>query len=180
MTIPLHSRVALKSEVDELYTHAFVGSEGWVREARRDSDGFDMVKVEWDQDHWRFNGQPDGWTFADHFRVVGPPEPPRQDQAMAEDELPRQRGPNSRPTDEDIEAYLGVVSEAFDAVSESEGFMTLAIKRVPHPQTGQTMFIPAVFSHSMSQEASSLVDVQLMEMAAAIIQQLMMDRLEDR
>src|SRR3954462_1476071 len=98
--IPLHSRVALKPGADEIYTHAFVGSEGWVRAIKKDADGFEMVNVEWDKDHWRFNGQPDGWTFSDHFDVIGPPELPEAVKDMSDEELPEQHGaPNHTPSD---------------------------------------------------------------------------------
>src|SRR5881628_1363731 len=89
--IPLNARVALKDGADNVYIYALAGTEGWVRGFKTDAEGFELVKIEWDKEHWRYNGQPDGWTFADHFYVVGPPSPPqenREPEAEEKIELP--------------------------------------------------------------------------------------------
>lgn len=173
--IPLHSRVALKDGADNVYSLALSGTEGWVRDHRVDDDGFEMVAIEWDPDHWRYNGQPDGWTFASHFRVVGPPEPPTNEPVFEDDD----ELPEPGPTDEQIEEYVDAITDAMDAASESEGFFMLTIRRMHNPEDpNQTMFVPQIFMQATTREAEVLIDVQLLECASSSMQQAAMAALE--
>jgi hypothetical protein len=174
--IPLNTRVALREGADDVYLLALPGTEGWVRDHKQDPDGFEMVAVEWDKDHWRYNGQPDGWTFADHFKVIGPPSIRRKEVDMSEEfeELPKQG-----PSDDQIEEYVEQMSQALDAASEAEGFFMLSIKRVPNPNNpGEVMYLPQVFTQSITPEAEVLLDVQLVECANLISQQMALSMLE--
>jgi hypothetical protein len=75
-------RVRLKSNgEDNLYMFAAAGSEGWVRDQTHDPTGFPMVLIEWDKNDWRYNGEPNRWTFEAHFEPV-------EDDKMA-DEAPK-------------------------------------------------------------------------------------------
>src|SRR5438552_2393978 len=128
--IPQHSRVALKNGADSVYVFALAGSEGWVRDHKKDDDEFDLVLVEWDKDHWRYNGQPDGWTFASHFKIIGDPELPvekdddKEEAAHEVEELLAQLSEKSDPIEEqdDVEEFMEKLSDAMEAASESEGF----------------------------------------------------------
>src|SRR3954469_9770081 len=171
---PLHTRVALKDGADNVYLLALAGTEGWVRGHREDDDGFRMVAIEWDKEHWRYNGQPDGWSFADHFKAIGPPESPQEAPEMSEDELPE-----PRPLDDDVDEYIEQISQAMEAASESDGFFMLAIRRMPNPSNPrETLFVPQVFTEALTQEAEVLLDVQLMECANASYQQVALNLLE--
>src|SRR3954466_5189582 len=66
-----NERVKLKSDgQDALYAFACAGSEGWVRNLDHDKLGYPMVYIEWDKDHWAYNGEPDRWAFEAHFDKV--------------------------------------------------------------------------------------------------------------
>jgi hypothetical protein len=47
-----------------------IGCEGWVTQRRRDRLGLPEVFIEWDQEHWRYNGVPNCWTYQEHFEPV--------------------------------------------------------------------------------------------------------------
>jgi hypothetical protein len=187
--IDLHSRVALKDGADSVYAFALAGTEGWVREVKEDEHGFEMVKVEWDKDHWRYNGQPDGWTFASHFKVVGPPEEPALEEeeeaplppgiefiAETPDEISMNTAPAS---EEQVDRYMEAISEAMEAASESEGFMMIAIRRVPDPENpGVTNYIPTIIMSALSQQAALLLDIQLAECASSSYEEMVMQLIE--
>lgn len=73
--INIGDRVSLRGQYEVVYQAAYAGSEGWVRDTKVDDDGFEMVYVEWDKNHWRYAGEIDIWTFASHFRVIPEPAP---------------------------------------------------------------------------------------------------------
>lgn len=172
--IPLNARVALREGADSVYLQALPGTEGWVRDHKQDSDGFEMVAIEWDKEHWRYAGQQDGWTFANHFKVVGPPSQPTEENAMSDEELPK-----PGPSDDQVEEYIEQITQALDSASEAEGFFMLTIKRVPNPENpNEVMYLPQVFTESTSNEAEVLLDVQLIECANTISQQMALQMLE--
>ena len=177
MKFPLHARVALKPGADEVYLAAVVGTEGWIRDSKVDGDGFEMVKIEWDKDHWRYQGQPDGWTYADHFNEIGPPSPGTPNpnpQAPAQEKsdddviakLPEQ-------SEEEVENYIDQLSEAMEACSEGEAFMVITVKKAPHPENpGEMVYMPSLFQANTSKEAAMLLDIQLAECASASYQEM--------
>src|SRR5215210_1854477 len=55
---------------DALYPLALHGMEGWIRKRNRDNLGYPMVYIEWDKDHWAYNGEGDEWTMEAHFEAV--------------------------------------------------------------------------------------------------------------
>jgi hypothetical protein len=66
-----NERVKLKSDgQDALYAFACAGSEGWVRKLDHDKLGYPMIFVEWDKDHWAYNGEPDKWVMEAHFDKI--------------------------------------------------------------------------------------------------------------
>lgn len=69
---PIGTRIRLKDGVDPSFYDGFsrVGNEGWVRKAKRDRYGYPEVYVEFDRDHWAYNGQPDCWTMEGQFEAA--------------------------------------------------------------------------------------------------------------
>jgi hypothetical protein len=186
--IPLHSRVALIDGADSVYTFALSGTEGWVRGRKVDDFGYDLVKVEWDKEHWRYNGQPDGWTFESHFKIIGPPEIP----ATTEEEEEVEQGEQSQeesigeltlheapPADHQIEVYIDTLTEAMDAASESEAFLMIAVRRVPNPENPtETMYVPQIFSTATTKEGALLLDIQLAECASTSYEEMVFQLIE--
>lgn len=176
--IPLNSRVALRNGADSVYIYALPGTEGWVREYKEDDDGFEMIRVEWDKSHWRYNGQPDGWTFASHFNLIGPPS------EVKEIEEPEETGDLDLemiipPSEDEVGQYMEILTEAMDAASESEGFLMIAIRRIPNPDNPkEVMFAPAIFQHAVSKESAMLLDVQIAEMAGSNYQEMIFNMIQ--
>jgi len=167
--IPLHSRIALNPGAEDLYQLAVAGTEGWVRGHKVDDAGFEMVKVEWDKDHWRYNGQPDGWTFATHFKIIGPPSEPKEPEVEEHQELAQM----AEFSDEEVEEYIDQLSEAMEAASEGEAFMTITIRKLPNPENpNETIYLPSIFQGATSKEAGMLLDIQLAECASASYQEM--------
>lgn len=175
MRFPLHARVALRPGADTVYLMAVAGTEGWVRDHKVDNDGFEMVKIEWDKAHWRYNGQPDGWTYAEHFKVIGPPQPeapPAREEPTPEpeDEVIAKLPDSS---DDEVESYIDELSEAMEAASEGEAFMMITVKKAPHPENpNETVYMPSIFQANTSKEAAMLLDIQLAECASASYQEM--------
>lgn len=69
--LPINSRVRLRDGIDpQLYKGlSCTGNEGWVRN-HRDDLGYPQVLVEWDRDHWSYNGAPNCWTYEEHFDLI--------------------------------------------------------------------------------------------------------------
>jgi hypothetical protein len=191
--IPLHSRVALIDGADNVYTFALAGTEGWIRERKVDDLGYDLVKIEWDKDHWRYNGQPDGWTFETHFKAIGPPEVPaektedkQEDDEKEENEPQMEIVPvgeisltDAPPADHQIEVYIDTLTEAMDAASESEAFLMIAVRRVPNPENPrETMYVPQIFTTSTTQEGALLLDIQLAECASTSYEEMVFQLIE--
>jgi hypothetical protein len=71
--IPIDSKVKLKDSIDgTLYGGlACAGNQGWIRGRQRDPKfGYPQVFIEWDKDHWAYNGLDNVWTFESHFDIV--------------------------------------------------------------------------------------------------------------
>jgi hypothetical protein len=68
----VNSRVKLRDGVDPSFYGGFsrTGNEGWVRKIQIDKLGYPHILVEWDKNHWSYNGAPDTWTWQDHFDEV--------------------------------------------------------------------------------------------------------------
>src|SRR5271166_1294062 len=68
----INTRVRLREGIDPVFFGGLsrVCNEGWVRRRKRDRYGYPEVLVEWDKDHWAYNGQPDCWTMEGQFEAV--------------------------------------------------------------------------------------------------------------
>ena len=177
MRFPLHARVALRPGADTVYLAAVAGTEGWVRDHKVDSDGFEMVKIEWDKDHWRYNGQPDGWTYAEHFKEIGPPAAPSPEPTPPVEKVPEPQdeviAKLPEQSDDEVESYIDELSEAMEAASEGEAFMMITVRKAPHPENpGEMVYMPSIFQANTSKEAAMLLDIQLAECASASYQEM--------
>lgn len=68
----INSRVRLRDGVDPTFYNGYTrtGNEGWVRKIKYDKYGYPRILVEWDKDHWSYNGAQDTWTWEGHFEAV--------------------------------------------------------------------------------------------------------------
>lgn len=174
VSIPVGSRVALKDGFDNVYLSAVAGSEGCVRARKEDEDGFPLIFIEWDKEHWRYNNQVDGWTFESHFKVLEEGDEQAEERATHEF-LQKLKGMSHVHLD-DIEGYLDELANAMEIASEGEGFILITVNR--HKLPGATALVPEIFTHFMSMEAGLLLDAQLAHVAATNYQEMIQSELE--
>jgi hypothetical protein len=183
-----NQRVRLKDQPANLYHRAFVGSEGWVRECREDEVGFPMVKIEWDKEHWAYNGERDMWTFEEHF------EPVESEESMPENndfldrlaafiaEEQKRQADGKEPQDDtgsindDVDRdaqYLAVLDAAVEYAREAEAFLLVAVRREHSPVEGERfMLVPDMYAVYKAEDAGILLETQLAHVAATFHQEL--------
>jgi hypothetical protein len=110
-------RVRIRNEVDPaLYMGmSTIGNEGVIKHVRLDRFDLPQVYIEWDKNHWTYNGAPDCWTFEDHFDIL---------ETMSSD----------KSSKKDIAALLAQLQDALDANDEES---TPAPKKV-HARKAQS------------------------------------------
>jgi hypothetical protein len=200
--LPKNARVALKGEAAGLYEYGCAGNEGWIRGQKKDKWGYPMVKIEWDKDHWAYNGIEDMWTFESHFVPVKKEEPVTEQNEQAafqafmakafeaykasqgeepEPDEPQQQVVVEREEElnQDQQKYAEVLKQAFEVAAEADGFLMLMISREEHPQTQREMLVPAAFEYYLSPEARVLTEGQLSQVAAQAHMALSLDRVRE-
>lgn len=124
--------VELVPGAETVYPRALAGMRGIVRGLKDDDGyGFPQAFIEWDKQHWRYNGEKDGWTYASHFRPVeGDGESEVEIVGAEVYEIPST--PPRIPTeeeDEQMESYINTIGFGFERASESQGFFLITFKR---------------------------------------------------
>lgn len=136
--------VRLKDGNEEFYQMVSPREEGLIKDKKLDDNDFELIYVTW------FDGGEDGWTFASHFDVVD------KDTDLIVG------------FDQGTDQYMEEITEAFDDVAESEGFMTLSINRIVNPETGTVYLMPKIHTMAATKEASLAIDAQLIQIASEI------------
>ena len=178
--IEIDQRVELRPGMDLVYKQAGPASEGIVRDKKTDDDGFEMVKIEWDRNHWRYNGEPDQWAYAAHFQPV------EKTNLYEAQDNPREfakkmveRAEEEGVPEEQIEKYIDQLNEIVSLLSESEGFILLAAREEPSPtQPDDTILVPYAFGSFLSPRAMVLLESQMMGMAASTHQEMAQKMME--
>jgi hypothetical protein len=157
MNIEIGSRVELLSDKEKVYKLAVGGSQGVVTDTKVD-EGFPMVYVEWDKDHWRYEGEPDCWTFESHFKVLENGLFKALD--SKEDflkEIIERAQEREDFDDERIDRFIDRLDEAINLLAESDGFLLISAKKEVHPENpDEIMMTPYVFSGYLDQSAMVL------------------------
>lgn len=167
-------RVRLKGQgQDGPYAMAGAGSVGWVRERKLDSVGYPMVYIEWDRDHWTFNGETDMWTFEDHFEPVK--EEAMSDKDKEKDletrlrdlflEFQAAHGDTSKASD----LYHRRLKEAVEVAEEGSAFMVITLGRD---------YYPSVFYNYKDDKSGMLLEAQLSQLASQSHAHLVQDVLD--
>lgn len=198
-TLTKGTRVKLKEEVADVYGHAYSGSEAIVKNLGIDIGDFPMIYIEWDKKDWQYNGESDMWTFENHFEPVVKQEKANMTDKSSSDEILKKLGevlipylsssdkPVSEPKvepepehtehehnfrlklTEDADSYVSNIEEAFEAVSESEAFIVLAVKAVNDPLLpGHTVLVPEPFIGYTSEQAGYTMHLAIAEIAASL------------
>lgn len=122
-------RIELLPAMQHLYEDAIAGSRGWAKDVKVDDLGFPLVYIEWDRDHWKYQGQEDGWTFQSHFRIIGYREP----EGVLADFSEKQD-------------YLDTIMDAANLAADSDGFMILTLK----VDNGVPKFVTEIGANSLT------------------------------
>lgn len=195
-TIPLNARVALKGEMANMYEYGCAGNEGWIRGQMKDRWGYPMVKVEWDKDHWAYNGIEDMWTFENHFVPVEKDQTKMTQtdeqlfqafkEFMATQRSEAQEEPKEEivvEREEELDAeqqkYAEVLKRAFEDAADADGFLIVMISREQHPQNEREMLVPAAFEYYLTPEARVLTEGQLSQVAAQAHTALSLERVRE-
>lgn len=171
--IKVGSKIELIPGMDSVYDKAVAGSQGIVVAKKKD-DGFAMIKVEWDKDHWRYNGEPDQWTYENHFQLAERTslheavEDPTQFAHAIMDRM--QDMGNS---EEEIDDYVDKLHRVANLLAESEGFIILTARMEPSPtQPDSDTVIPYIYGAFLTPQAQMLLEAQLIGMAASAHQEI--------
>ncbi|WP_028058363.1 hypothetical protein [Candidatus Solirubrobacter pratensis] len=189
--------VGLTVEVTEsgadFYVVATAGWRGTVVDAKVDEDGFEMIYVKWDRDHWLYRpGQEDGWTYPSHFHVVRAPSV----KDFVEDAIEREAAEQVLDLDNPIGAndvcpgcggnheqenrdYLRALFEhAVEEARGSEGFVLMWItKEQVH---GVVDMYPNRISAAMDQNSVDLLEAEAMELGQEVLQKSIRERMRKR
>lgn len=137
--------VELCTGFDQVYRKASAGARGMVRGIKTDEDGFQLIYVEWDRNHFLYAGQPDGWTFANHFRL------------FTESDLICDAPFDYEEDEAAQEQYIDAIMDAFDEAAESQGFILVAIRDVSSDDNGLRVYDPIVLAAAITEEAAQIL-----------------------
>lgn len=182
----INQRVRLKLDgQDNLYVAACAGSVGWIRKQDHDSLGYPRVFIEWDKNHWSYNGESDGWALDAHFEpakdVAVPddntkfnPQVPA-DMAAAFAAFMAQYTGGDIIKDRDAAAiYLETLEGAHEAAKEADAFLLIAVRHVGD-QDGYPVYSPTVLYNYKDDGSGLILEAQLSRLAALSHEQVTHD-----
>jgi hypothetical protein len=169
--IEVGQRVELLPDYDQVYKKAVGGAQGYVRDKERDEDGFDTVRIEWDKEHPRYTGQPDGWSFEHHFvpvyetTIFNAVEDPKILAKRMIEKAQEQLG--EEDAEKATEQYIEQLNAVVNLLAESDGFILIATKQIPHPEEpGKQVMVPVVRGAYLNEMVMTLLEAQLTQMGA--------------
>jgi hypothetical protein len=191
----VNTRVKLRGDVDPSFYNGFsrTGNEGWIRKRKRDKYGYPQIFIQWDKDHWAYNGQEDGWTWEGQFEAVEEDvmaETPRQSEEMeaqvrgitenfvsalfgalghpegeAKSEVEETSVEESQS--EEAAQWESLAAEAGEAIVNSPGYLVIALEYAKAPDA-PPMIIPRVFHASRKPDYALIVQSQLAHLVASL------------
>lgn len=198
----INTRVRLREGVDPAFFNGYsrVGNEGWIRRRKRDRYGYPEVLVEWDRDHWAYNGQPDCWTMEGQFEAAEEnmsekapdPNESRDDQIRditekfvralfgtlgVGEETPPREAPQEEEDDSDKWDALAV--SASEAVQAAPAYIVIALEHLQH-EDAPPMIIPRVFYAAQTPEYRLIAQSQLAHVLAAMQDETIAETLQER
>jgi hypothetical protein len=179
----LNEYVKLRSEgQDSFYPFAMAGSPAWIRKQDHDDLGYPVVFVEWDKEHWSYNGEEDRWTMESHFEPIDPEEI-EESEDMPENQLPEElanlfkqflESQGVMPKSEDNEApsseaidqkYETALDEGVEFAKSADAFIILAIKKEGNDPR-EMVFSPAVFNSYKDEVSGIFLESQVSRLGA--------------
>lgn len=146
-----------------LYEKATPGAKAIVTATKRDSDGFDMLKVRWDSQF----GESDRWLYQNHFNVVQ--DTTLYDARESPEEFAQKIIGLARLNNVDeqkVDVYLEQLNEAVNILAESQGFIILTTREEDDELE------PYIYGSFLSPRAMILLESQLVGMAASAHQEM--------
>jgi hypothetical protein len=167
-------RVRLKDQPAEVYPLAYVGSEGIVKKCEMDELGHHpMIYIEWDKDHWTYNGEKDMLTFEEHFEPVEGVESVSDRDLLESLEkfLRDYREGRSEEEEEPTEELLAedraeALAAIEDYLQNSEAFLVIGVTRETHPELKKPMLMADIVRFYGTDEAGLLLESQLSQFIA--------------
>ena len=181
------ARVRLKEGFDKVYPNTFAGAEGIIGAYTIDPERYERILVKWDKTHWRYNDEPDMFTYAAHFEVIAPP--PVEEEVKAEEpELPEpamdaSAHPELSPEglkrllaamDEQepaslVDAFAEMLKKATETMAAGTAFMVVTIS--PEPG-GSGRLAPFFFSGMLDDESAHAAQLAFAQIAGDVIKSL--------
>lgn len=202
-----NQRVRLKADgQDALYPMACAGSEGWIRKQDTDPHGYPMVYIEWDKNHWAYNGEQDRWTFEAHFDPVeennmsdqqGSTPPPefvnfmstlwQQFQASQQEQPKAEEPPPLNETEAEKDEHTGplasdeqfaeAITKSLEIAKNSDGFILITVDRESLPDTSVPLLTPSIITCYKSAESGHVAELHMARFVAFAMEGLTIDRI---
>lgn len=170
----LDTLVELLGQYAEVYPTSVTGARGWVRAKRELRQTDPQIYIEWDKAHWRFRGEPDGWTFEHHFRVVSDtpeidPDGPSITSVIegAEERVGYERCPDCGQIHGEEGDYLDALMQAHEATLNADAFLIIAL--IPSEGDGRTTYTPEIYAHGLNRSAERLLESQMVHLASTFM-----------
>jgi hypothetical protein len=190
-TTQIDQYVRLKGDgQDQLYMAACAGSPGWVRKHDHDKIGWPMVFIEWDKEHWSYNGEEDRWAFEAHFEPVEDKmstedQPPKLPEGMTPEDLMsafaefvkthgQQDTPPAPSTPEPVideaavarKEYQQLLELAYEQMKTADSFLVIFVDRQQSDESPVPLLTPRVANYYLSPEGGFLLGAHLSKLAA--------------
>jgi hypothetical protein len=189
---PIGTRVRLRDGVDPSLYNGFsrVGNEGTVVKRKFDKYKYPQVYIEFDKNHWAYNGTEDGWTWQGHWEAV-------EENDMADEQKNNQEsledtvrgitesfvkalfgamnpgGQSKLPLSDDIpdtaddsNKWEDLVTEASESIAKSPAYLLIALEYAETPNA-PPMIVPRVFHGALEPEYALIVQSQLAHIVAS-------------
>lgn len=190
-----NQRVKLKDGMDHFYAHARVGAEGIVRAVDHDHLGFPHALIEWDENHWTYEGEQNGWTFQTHFEPVEGSmseekgekkslDPKKVAEIVAAVYAAMENADENdlleeSPATVEMEMrgeFINAVERSVALLEQSEALLVIAVHR--HDTDDGPTLVPETVTFSQTDEGRLAVEAQLAQLLLMSHSILVMDRLK--
>jgi hypothetical protein len=192
-SFPLGSRIRLKDGVHPGFYGGFglPGNEGIVKGTDREQFGYPRVYVEWDKNHWAYNGAPNGWTWQDHFELIEGSDMSQKDEVdyeallrefterlgMASKREPEEEIPEDDSSEEAV--FDDTLEKAFEDAATSKAFVVVTLNEEDMEEGPGGFIFPSAYHAAHDHKSSLIVQMQLGELAQQFQERLVKKELGD-
>jgi|ERR1039458_5246999 hypothetical protein len=185
------TRVKLKDNIDPSLYNGFsrTGNEGIVRKRKFDKYKYPQVYIEFNKDHWSYNGTEDGWTWQGHWEAV---EESKMDELTPQEiedtvrnitetfvkalfgaigapvkqiESPPATEPDLEESEDNPDDWENLAVQAANTIIDAPAYLVIALEHIEVPGAPK-MVIPRVFHAAREPEQALIVQSQLAHVLA--------------